>query len=99
MEHDLFETVDLFDEKDMNTVILCIFALGRTIQVSVPEYTGPTLGPKMAHENKRSFTAGQLAHGREMSGMTKLAAGSSATMDRTHISAVGTNTFGANASK
>lgn len=33
LEHDLFETVDLFEEKDMNTVLLCIFALGRTIQV------------------------------------------------------------------
>ena len=33
-EYDLFETVDLFEEKDMNTVILCLFALGRTIQVA-----------------------------------------------------------------
>lgn len=61
----------------------------------MPEYTGPTLGPKMAHENKRVFTEGQKAQGRQMAGMTKLAAGSSGTMDRTHISTVGTNTFGA----
>ena len=32
-EHDLFETVDLYEEKDLNVVIQCIFALGRTIQV------------------------------------------------------------------
>ena len=63
--------------------------------MSVPEYTGPTLGPKMAHENKRVFSEGQLAQGRQMAGMTKLGAGSSATMDRTHVSKVGTNTFGA----
>jgi hypothetical protein len=35
LEHDLFETVDLFEEKSMNTVVLCIFALGRTIQVDM----------------------------------------------------------------
>lgn len=43
-EYDLFETVDLFEEKDMTTVLLCIFAFGRAIQSSVPEYNGPKLG-------------------------------------------------------
>lgn len=62
----------------------------------MPEFTGPTLGPKMAHENKRVFSEGQLAHGRELAGATKLSAGSSATMDRTHVSTfTGSNTFGA----
>jgi hypothetical protein len=32
-EHDLFETVDLYEEKDLNVVVQCIFALGRTVQV------------------------------------------------------------------
>ena len=31
----MFETVDLFEEKDLHTVLLCLFALGRTIQVCV----------------------------------------------------------------
>jgi hypothetical protein len=61
----------------------------------VPEYTGPTLGPRMANENKRTFTPHQLSQSRHNSGMTKISAGSSGTMDRTHISSVGTNTFGA----
>ena len=69
-------------------------------QVSCPEYTGPTLGPRMAHENKRSFTAGQLTQARRQSGMTKMSAGSSGTMERTQVSTSGSGnvTFGANVS-
>ncbi|CAM9839230.1 unnamed protein product, partial [Phaeothamnion confervicola] len=31
-EHSLFETVDLFEEKDMGIVVQCLFALGSTVQ-------------------------------------------------------------------
>ena len=34
-EYELFETVDLFEEKDMTTVLTCLHALGRTIQVNM----------------------------------------------------------------
>ncbi|KAM3185708.1 hypothetical protein ACTXT7_005820 [Hymenolepis weldensis] len=56
---DLFQTVDLFEKKDIASVTKTIFALGRTCQTH-PEYTGPTLGPKLASENKREFTEEQL---------------------------------------
>jgi hypothetical protein len=32
-DHDVFETVDLYEEKDMSIVVYCLYALGRTIQV------------------------------------------------------------------
>mmetsp|Transcript_24662 Transcript_24662/g.36332 ORF Transcript_24662/g.36332 Transcript_24662/m.36332 type:complete len:425 (-) Transcript_24662:182-1456(-) len=47
-EHDLFETVDLYEERDIAAVVRCLYALGRTIQVTVPEFKGPVLGPKLA---------------------------------------------------
>ncbi|VDD83661.1 unnamed protein product [Mesocestoides corti] len=56
---DLFQTVDLFEKKDIAQVTRTIFALGRTCQTH-PEFTGPTLGPKLATENKREFTEEQL---------------------------------------
>ena len=94
-EHDLFETVDLYEEKDLNVVVQCIFALGRTVQARVPEYTGPVLGPRMAVANKREFTAEQLAKSRQQDGMTKIMAGSVNTMDRSEVSTAGNVTFGA----
>lgn len=42
-EADLFETVDLYEEKNMNFVIRCLFSLGRSIQTLTPPYTGPAL--------------------------------------------------------
>ncbi|KAF8570906.1 hypothetical protein P879_07641 [Paragonimus westermani] len=59
---DVFQTVDLFEKKDIAQVTQCIFALGRTCQTH-PEYTGPSLGPKLAQENKREFTEEQLREG------------------------------------
>ncbi len=44
-EHDLFETVDLYDEKDMNVVLVCLLSLSRNIQRTVPTFTGPFIGP------------------------------------------------------
>jgi hypothetical protein len=43
-EHDLFETVDLFDEKDIAAVVRCIYALSRAIQKLNPPFHGPVLG-------------------------------------------------------
>lgn len=38
---------------------LSLFSLGRMTQKH-PEYTGPSLGPKMAEKNERQFTEDQL---------------------------------------
>ncbi|KAM7538582.1 hypothetical protein Aperf_G00000053549 [Anoplocephala perfoliata] len=62
---DLFQTVDLFEKKDIASVTKTIFALGRTCQTH-PEFTGPTLGPKLATENKREFTEEQLREGQNV---------------------------------
>lgn len=59
---DVFQTVDLFEKKDVAQVTQCICALGRTCQTH-PEYKGPILGPKLAQENKREFTEEQLREG------------------------------------
>ncbi|XP_046354007.1 myophilin-like [Haliotis cracherodii] len=57
--NEVFQTVDLWEKKNIPQVTLCIHALGRICQTK-PDYTGPTLGPKMAEENKREFTEAQL---------------------------------------
>nr|NP_001187628.1 myophilin [Ictalurus punctatus]ADO28908.1 myophilin [Ictalurus punctatus] len=62
---DLFQTVDLFEKKDIAQVCRTIFALGRTCQTH-PEYTGPSLGPKLATENKREFTDEQIREGQNV---------------------------------
>ncbi|CAM9634144.1 unnamed protein product, partial [Ectocarpus sp. 12 AP-2014] len=45
-EHSLFETVDLYEGKDLGLVVRCLHALGQTVQKSCPEYNGPRLGIK-----------------------------------------------------
>ena len=54
-EYELFETVDLFEEKDLGVVLRCIMALGRALQKR-PGYNGPTLGPRESSSNTRNFT-------------------------------------------
>ena len=87
-EHDLFETVDLYEQKDMGVVVTCIHALGRTVQAT---YKGPKLGAKVSAKNVRNFTPEQL---KGDGGMTKLAAGSSATMERKAFNDTNSVTFG-----
>ena len=43
---------------------LCIYALARTTQKHA-DYTGPSMGPKMATENKRNFSEEQIRQGRD----------------------------------
>lgn len=43
----LFETVDLYEEKDLGVVVNCILALARVIRTAVPSYTGPV--PELGH--------------------------------------------------
>jgi len=65
---DLFQTVDLWEKKDIAQVTSTIFALGRTTY-NHPEWTGPWLGPKPSEENKRNFDEATLRAGEGMIGL------------------------------
>ncbi|KAJ3070081.1 Muscle-specific protein 20 [Podochytrium sp. JEL0797] len=60
--HELFQTVDLFEAKNMVQVIDSIFALSRVAESK--GYTGQRIGPKLAEKQEISFSAEQLAAGR-----------------------------------
>lgn len=96
LEYEVFETVDLFDLKDMGLVIRCIFALGRATQKNYPEFTGPALGVKESKSNPRSFSEKQLLESKNS--VSKLNLGSSGTMERGEISKASNVTFGHDAS-
>ena len=57
-EHDCFDTIDLFEGKDIVAVVQTIHALGRTVQLTREDL--PKLGPRLATKNKREFTDAQL---------------------------------------
>ena len=59
LDRETFQTVDLFENKDMRQVVRQLHSLGRLAK-KLPGYDGPTLGPKEATENKREFTEEQL---------------------------------------
>ena len=61
-KHDLFQTVALYENKDMIAVLTNIHSLGRVSQ-KVEGFAGPYLGAKLASTNRRSFTEEQLAAG------------------------------------
>jgi len=63
-DEEVFQTPDLFEARNIPQVSLCIFSLGRATQ-NHPEYTGPSLGPKMATKNERNFTDEQIRQGRD----------------------------------
>jgi len=56
-EEDVFQTVDLFEKRNIPQVTQGIMALGRTCYLH-PEYPGPYLGPKPSEEQKASHHAG-----------------------------------------
>ncbi|XP_044259739.1 myophilin [Tribolium madens] len=58
-QEEIFQTADLFERRNIPQVAISLFALGRITQKH-PEWTGPTLGPKMAEKNERTFTEDQL---------------------------------------
>ncbi|CAN0012784.1 unnamed protein product, partial [Choristocarpus tenellus] len=43
-DHSLFETVHLFEKKDLGLVVRCIHVLAATVQSTVPTFSGPFLG-------------------------------------------------------
>lgn len=65
---DVFQTVDLYEKKNIAQVTDTLFALGRATYKH-PEFKGPWLGPKPADECKRDFTDEQLKAGETMIGL------------------------------
>ncbi|KAJ9579889.1 hypothetical protein L9F63_004449, partial [Diploptera punctata] len=65
---DVFQTVDLWEKKDIAQVTTTLFALGRTTYRH-PEWNGPYLGPKPSEECKRDFTEEQLRAGETIIGL------------------------------
>ncbi|EEC05988.1 calponin, putative [Ixodes scapularis] len=58
-EIDVFQTVDLWEKRNIAQVAQCLMAIGRACY-NHPEYTGPCLGPKPSEEQKREWTQEQL---------------------------------------
>eukprot|EP01084_Bolivina_argentea_P018917 35193_1 len=89
-EHSLFETVDLYEAKDLGLVVRCLFALGSTIQLTVVEFLGPHLGARINKINKREFTPHQQAQARINASMpSRQTAGSAGIMERTEVKKTG----------
>jgi hypothetical protein len=65
LAQDLFQTVDLFEGKDVRAVVRNVHSLGRVAQ-TVASFEGPHLGPKLAVRNERHFSEAQLAEARAM---------------------------------
>jgi hypothetical protein len=101
LEHDLFETVDLYEEKDINSVVRCLHALGRSVQALNPPYSGPALGPRIANQNPRNFSEEQLARSRveALDGAHFQTSGSHGVMNRSTIDTTRNVTFGHDATK
>lgn len=51
-----FQTVDLWERQNLNSVVICIQSLGR----KAGQFGQPTIGPKESEKNVRSFTEEQL---------------------------------------
>lgn len=58
-KHDSFVTVDLYEKKNINTVIDTLFILGSVCQ-KLPYYRGPVVGVKLADQKKIEFSEDQL---------------------------------------
>lgn len=63
---DLFQTVDLFEGRNMSAVINGIHALGRKAH---KKFDGPALGPREATRNVRDFSDDQLKAGHGIIGL------------------------------
>ncbi|CAF1160665.1 unnamed protein product [Rotaria magnacalcarata] len=64
---ELFQTIDLFEKRNIPQVTQCVFALGRNAQKK--KFNGPILGPKMSDTNVREFTEEQLRAGQSTLGL------------------------------
>ncbi|XP_064473260.1 muscle-specific protein 20-like [Ornithodoros turicata] len=64
-EIDVFQTVDLWEKRNLPQVAQCLLAVGRACYMH-PEYTGPCIGPKPSEEAKREWTDEQLRAGQSI---------------------------------
>lgn len=87
-ESSMFATVDLFEEKNMNSVISCLYTFAGTIQTTVPEYNGPKLG--LPIEAVVKDAAREKVMATQMGGLT-------GTLDNKTVTGTGDRTFGAKA--
>ena len=67
-DQDVFQTVDLYEKKDISQVTNTLFALGRAAWKD-EKWNGPNLGPKPADQNQRDFTEEQLNAGQSIIGL------------------------------
>ncbi|KAH0546754.1 hypothetical protein KQX54_014682 [Cotesia glomerata] len=54
-----FQTVDLWERQNLNSVVICLQSLGR----KAGNYGKPVIGPKEAEKNVRNFSEEQLRAG------------------------------------
>jgi len=60
-ETDMFQTVSLYEGSNLSSVQITLFKLGSLAKTK--NFNGPTIGIKVAQENKREFTAEQMKAG------------------------------------
>jgi len=65
--HDLFQVSDLYERKNLYTVVNCLHALGGLAQKK--GYSGPVIGAKVANENPRNFNQITLDLGKNVIGL------------------------------
>jgi len=63
----LFPTIDLYEGRNMSSVLNCILALGTEAQRN--KFSGMTVGPKPSEKNVREFTDEQLNAGKTVIGL------------------------------
>lgn len=61
-EYELFQTVDLFEEKNLKQVAICLYALSRQLQKE-KIFPGPFIGPALAKKNTITFSKEVLDKG------------------------------------
>jgi hypothetical protein len=81
-EYALFSTDDLYDEKNLMSVVKCIYQLGGVLKRSVPDFDGPTLGVADTSNAKRDQK-------RDI-GPASQTGGLNIAMDRSHVDVVST---------
>jgi len=64
---DLFQTVDLYENRNLAQVYVCMFKVSST--ASANDFPGPHIGVKAAATNRRSFTEQQNRLGRNIIGL------------------------------
>ncbi|EOB14988.1 Muscle-specific protein 20 [Nosema bombycis CQ1] len=61
-EYELFQTVDLYEEKNLKQVAITLYALSRQLQKN-NTFPGPFIGPPLAKKNKIEFSKEVLDKG------------------------------------